>query len=274
MHRKNDLFRPLKRGLELFFLLMFFAASLALVRIDMQKQYAQEQFAVLAAKKEQKRASMSAPPGCPPDCSDPCIAKEEPMDGDTPQILQQYEQFAIENPDFAGWIQIEDTMIDYPVMHTPHDPEKYLNRDFQGNPSISGTPFLDARCNLSSDNLIVYGHNMKSGDLFATLLKYQEKEYCQEHPVIRFDTLYAEGEYEVLSAFYDRVYDANETEFKFYQFIDAANAEQFEQALNILREKSLYETGVDAEWGDQILTLVTCSYHTDNGRFVVVARKI
>lgn len=114
---------------------------------------------------------------------------------------------------------------------------------------------------------------MLDGSMFRSLLKYEQKNYWQAHPTIQFDSLYREGEYEVLAAFYDRVYRQSEDVFKFYQFIDPEGEEDFQQAMENYQKKSLYDTGVTAEYGDQLLTLVTCAYHTANGRFVVVARR-
>ena len=180
-----------------------------------------------------------------------------------------YEQ----NPDLFGWVCIEDTVLDYPVMHTPDDPEKYLRLSFEGETSTAGTPFMDAKCGIDSDNYIIYGHNMKNGTMFREILQYANKSYWQEHPMIRFDTLYEQGEYEVLAAFYDRVYYADENCFKFYRFIKAADKADYDNAIQNYKEKSLYDTGVTAEYGDKLITLVTCSYHEEHGRFVVVARQ-
>lgn len=190
-----------------------------------------------------------------------------------PTVLPQYAQLYEKNNEMFGWILIEDTAIDYPVMHTPEDPEKYLHSDFNGAYSYPGVPFVDAACQPDSDNLLIYAHNMPNGSMFRSLLRYEQKDYWKAHPVIRFDTLYEEQEFEVVAAFYDRVYYKNENGFKFYQFIDAADEADFDNAVAQFRDKSLYDTGVDAEFGDQLITLVTCAYHTDNGRFVVVARK-
>ena len=140
--------------------------------------------------------------------------------------------------------------------------------------STAGTPFMDAKCEIDSDNYIIYGHNMKNGTMFREILQYANKSYWQEHPMIRFDTLYEQGEYEVLSAFYDRVYYADENCFKFYRFIKAADKADYDNAIQNYKEKSLYDTGVTAEYGDKLITLVTCSYHEEHGRFVVVARQM
>lgn len=196
---------------------------------------------------------------------EPVIEEKEPV------ILPQYADLYESNPDMFGWIQIEDTVLDYPVMHTPDVPEKYLRLTFDGEYYVGGTPFMDYRCTGESDNLIFYGHHMKNGTMFTGIIKYADASYWQEHPVIKFNTLYEENEYEVLAAFYDRVYYASEDCFKFYNFIDAENEADFDSAIKNYKAKALYDTGVTPEYGDQLITLVTCSYHHENGRFVVVA---
>ena len=114
---------------------------------------------------------------------------------------------------------------------------------------------------------------MLDGSLFRSRPKYESKSFWQAHPTIHIDTLYEEGEYEVLAAFYDRVYYTYENCFKFYQFIDAADEADFNNAISNFRSKALYDTGVTAAYGDKLITLVTCAYHVEDGRFVVVARK-
>lgn len=196
-----------------------------------------------------------------------------PTQATQPTILPQYAQLYQQNPDMVGWIKIEGTAIDYPVMHTPADPEKYLHVNFEGAYSYPGVPFVDAACTIDSDNLLIYGHNMPNGTMFRSLMQYQQKNFWQNHPTIVFNTLYEEQEYEVLAAFYDRVYYKTEDVFKFYQFIDPQTEEEFDEGIAQFKEKALYDTGVTAEYGDRLITLVTCAYHTDHGRFVVVARR-
>ena len=190
------------------------------------------------------------------------------------QILPQFAELYKENNELYGWIKIADTKINYPVMHSPDDPEKYLHSNFEQEYSYAGLPFLDARCSAESDNLLIYAHNLLNGTMFRSLLKYENKDYWKAHPIIEFDTLYEEQSYEVMAAFYDRVYYKAEDVFKFYQFIDAADEQEYNEAIQNLKNKQIYETGVTAAYCDQLLTLVTCAYHTDNGRFVVVARKV
>ncbi len=188
-------------------------------------------------------------------------------------ILPQYEQLHADNADFYGWLSIDGTKIDYPVMYSPDEPGKYLYGDFNGNYSLSGTPFLDELCSPDSDNLLIYAHNMLDGSMFKGLLGYEKQNFCAEHPVIVFNTLYEQQEFEVLAAFYDEIYQQTDDCFKFYQFIDAENEDDFNYAISQFKEKALYDTGVTAEYGQQLITLITCTYQTENGRFVVVARE-
>ena len=194
---------------------------------------------------------------------------------DEAEILPHLAEMYAQNPDLAGWIKIEDTVVDYPVMYTPEDGEKYIYADFQGKFNVAGLPFIEDDCRMDpeSDNLIIYAHNMKNGSMFASLMKYQKETYWKEHPTILFSTLHEEREYEIVSAFYDKVYYQHETCFKFYQFIDARDEAHFEEAMDYYYEHALYDTGVTAEYGDRLITLVTCAYHIENGRFVVVARE-
>lgn len=179
-----------------------------------------------------------------------------------------------ENNDFAGWLSIDGTAIHYPVMLTPSDPEYYLRRDFYGKSSISGVPFIGEGCNLESDNIIVYGHNMKNGTMFADLTKYSEQDYWETHPDIVFETLEELNRYEIIAVFQDRVHTKNETDaFRFYSYGGVLSKELFDDYIKTVQEKSLYDTGVNAIYGDQLLTLSTCSYHVKDGRFVVVARQ-
>ena len=117
-------------------------------------------------------------------------------------LLESYAAVKEENPDFYGWLSVPDTVIDYPVMHTPSVPERYLRRAFDGSYSTNGVPFLDGACYEDCGNLIIYGHHMEDGTMFADLLKYADQSFWQAHPVIRFDTTEEIAEYEVLAAFY------------------------------------------------------------------------
>ena len=193
---------------------------------------------------------------------------------ETDAASSTYTALKERNPDFFGWISIEGTKLDYPVMHTPEDGEYYLRRDFEGSHSQSGVPFLAADCYEGCGNYLIYGHHMKNGTMFGSLLSYADRAYWEEHPIIRFDTLAASGEYEVLAAFYSQAYPQNaEGVFRYYQYTDVSDASVFADYAAQVQKAALYDTRVSAVYGDELLTLSTCSYHTKNGRFVVVARK-
>lgn len=190
-------------------------------------------------------------------------------------ILPQYEALWQQNDDLAGWLSINGTEIDYPVMHTPEDPEHYLRRAFDGSYAVSGCLFIDGSCVPGSDHVIIYGHQMKNGTMFGSLSKYADEEYAKEHAVICFDTLYTQGVYEVLAAFYSRVYsDQDRDVFRYYQYADLSDSSTFADYVRQVEEAALYDTGTRAQYGDTLLTLSTCSKHVRNGRFVVVAKKI
>lgn len=109
---------------------------------------------------------------------------------------------------------------------------------------------------------------MEKGSMFAMLLEYAEEDFCKEHPVIRFDTLEKEGKYEAPAAFYGKTYRVKDKNvFRYYNYTDLTDPADFDEYLDFVAGASLYETGVTAEYGDQLLTLITCSYNTTDGRF-------
>ena len=178
-----------------------------------------------------------------------------------------------ENPDCIGWLTIEGTKIDYPVMYRPGDKNYYLHRDFNGDYSANGCLFLAEECVPGdSDNLIIYGHHMNSGKMFADLEKYKDKGFYEEHPTILFRTIWGNEQYQILSAFTTPVYTGND--FNYYSFIKAQKGADYEYFIREIKRKAIYETGITAEYGDKLLTLSTCEYSQRNGRMVVVAKKI
>lgn len=178
------------------------------------------------------------------------------------------------NPDFFGWIEIKGTVVNYPVMHTPKDPEFYLHRAFDGREAYSGVPFMDAYCFYGCGNYIVYGHNMKNKTMFKTITYYEDVEFWKEHPTVQFDTLYDEGTYDVVAAFYSQVYpEGAKNAFPYYQYNDLREEQRFTEYATQIKAASLYDTGIELKYGDQLLTLSTCEYHRTDGRFVVVAKR-
>ena len=198
-------------------------------------------------------------------------------DKDTPipDILPEYKKIHQKNQKLIGWVKIDDTIIDYPVMQTVNN-EYYLNHNFNQEEDRNGCIFMDYQCDVvkGCDNMILYGHHMKSGKMFGTLNKYSEEAYYEEHPIIQFDTIYEKGKYQVMYVFRSKVYSEEDVTFKYYQFINATSEMEFNSYLNEMAELSLYDTGITASYGDKLLTLSTCDYQEKKGRFVVVAKKI
>lgn len=201
---------------------------------------------------------------------------EEVTEETEPQMLAHMAELYAENPDIYGWITIEGTKIDYPIMYTPNENMKYLYKDFEEKYDPAGLPFIDNTCSVDpeSTNLIIHGHNMNSGTGFAALHGYAEQEFYEEHPTVTITTLYEERTYEVVAAFYDRIYHYTEECFKFYRFVDAHTEAEFIEAAAYYRANNLLDTGIELKYGDQLITLATCSHHTKDGRFVVIVRLV
>ena len=191
------------------------------------------------------------------------------------EVLEEYQTLYNKNKSLIGWLKIDDTNIDYPVMQTANN-EYYLDHNYNQEYDRNGSLFLDKDCDVvhRNTNLIIYGHHMKSGKMFGNLNKYSSEDYCKKHPTIQFDTIYEKGTYEVMYVFRSRIYNEDEIVFKYYQFLDAASEQEFNSNMQAMAEMSLYDTGVRAGYGDELLTLSTCDNAEADGRFVVVAKKI
>lgn len=202
------------------------------------------------------------------------LTEEERKQSEDMGVLEKYFRLHEKNQDLAGWIQVGGTKIDYPVMQNQSEPEYYLHRNFDREEDQNGLPFLDAACDIknSGDNFLVYGHHMKSGLMFTGLLSYGEKEFYNQHKEITFDTIYKEGTYQVFAAFYEEIPEQGK-EAAFMKAGGEIEKEQFEEYVKYACEKALYPTGITPVYGQQLLTLVTCSYHANEGRFIVVAVK-
>lgn len=194
---------------------------------------------------------------------------------ETPDILEEYQALYVKNKSLIGWIKIDGTSIDYPVMQTRNN-DYYLDHGFDQKEDKNGSIFLDMDCSIwpRSTNLLLYGHNMKSGKMFGTLSKYKDKSFFDKHQTFQFDTLYEKGTYKVLYVFSEVVHESTEVTFKYYQFIDANSKEEFDSNMNEMANMSLYDTGNFAEYGDKLITLSTCDYGENAERFAVVAKKI
>ncbi len=177
-------------------------------------------------------------------------------------ILPQYRELYAQNPDLVGWLRVDGTDIDYPVVQVPGDNTAYLRRGFDGLYAGGGTLFIDGRCRLGlaegetpTANWLLYGHNMAGGSMFGTLDRYAEADFCAEHPTFTFDTLYAPGTWRVAAVLRTEL---GADELPYYAFFDAADRAAWQTWMDALLPQALYDTGVTPQYGDQLLTLSTC----------------
>lgn len=198
---------------------------------------------------------------------------------------ENYRKPKEKKPDIIGQIKIPGTKIDYPVMWTPDNPEKYLRTDFNGDYALCGLPFAAADCRISANpdepdctNTLIYGHHMQDGTMFAELVDYEKQEFTDKHRIIEYDRIFEDSSYmaetyEVIAAFKTEVNTGRESEFKYYKFTDLSSEKQLNQFLEKVDERNLISGNTDIPAGTKLLTLSTCSYHVadKNGRFVVVA---
>ena len=204
------------------------------------------------------------------------LATPTPVPTPTPEPTVQPRLAALydTNGDLFGWVTIPDTNIDYPVMYTPQSPWYYLKRDFSGNDSPAGVPFLDESCAPDDAVLLIHGHHRKDGLMFTNLVNYQKREFWESHPYVLLDTLTEQRTYAVFAAVETRIYeDWRQNVFR-YEQLDVFTPEAFEAYFAQVQAIALYDTGISVSWGDEVLLLSTCAYHTSEGRFVVLAKRI
>jgi len=205
----------------------------------------------------------------------PWVTITHPDTGEVVELLPEFADLFLLNPDAVGWISIDGTNINYPVVQTEIDnPNYYLNRNFDGKDSLRGCIYVNEYCNVfkPSDNVTIYGHRMNDDTMFGELGSYMYKSFWEKHQYIRFDTLQERHLYQVICVFST---SANEGEgFTYHRFIDARDALQFDAFVKQCQILSYYETGIDAEYGDKLITLSTCEYTRSNGRLVVVAKRV
>ena len=190
-----------------------------------------------------------------------------------PDVLPEYEALCAENPDTIGWLKIDGTGIDNVVMYAPDEIDKYLHTDFYGSYAYRGCLFMDEYCDIfSSDNIIIYGHNMTDYTMFGSLMYYVSEDFYKAHKTISFDTIYEKQTYEIVAAVKTALVPEGEDRFKYYEYTGHDDG-QFNEYVKFLVENKLYDTDAEIEPGDKLLTLSTCAYHVKDGRFIVVAKK-
>lgn len=197
------------------------------------------------------------------------IANNE-FDEITEEYGRDVDVLQTDNPNCVGWVSIADTRIDYPVMYTPDDPEFYLHRNFEGEYSSAGTPFLGKGCLIDGNSSIVYGHHMNDGSMFATLTKFDNPDFGLNH-TIEYKTILDSGNYRLIGCWYEDLTARNP--YRYWDQVGNLDEQRFNDYVAAVKSLSMYNTGVTAEYGDTLLALSTCSYGTADERFIVVAVK-
>lgn len=195
------------------------------------------------------------------------------------QILKEYRGFYEADNDFYGWIKVEDTDIDFPVMFTPDDPDFYENKNLRKEilpPGAGGWwIWIDGNTTEDTENVIIYGHNMKYGEMFGSLKKYyKEPDFYEAHKYIQFDTLYERGTYEIISVVKTKDYSEDESHYRFYDHIELDSEEEFREYVDNAKKNAEFHIETTAEFGDRLITLSTCDYWTEDGRILIIAKKI
>lgn len=198
------------------------------------------------------------------------------IDPSTLTVLPEYAELYSQNPEMAGWLSIDNTDINYPVMQRKGDNEYYLRRSFEGAEDSNGTLFVDYRSDIvnQTTNTIIYGHNMHSGMMFGSLKKYLDPAYFADHKTVRFSTIYEHRIYEVVAVCMSEVKYQDENDYRYYNFIQADNEAQFEAFLANVKALSVYGENIPLTKYDKILTLSTCNSYTEDGRLFIVAKRV
>lgn len=254
------------------FALVFIISAIYIANYLINSSVQSSQYDELSAMVESLRGQQS-------NSADPTVPSGGSSDssgGDTSEstILPEYQAVYELNPDMVGWIKIEGTKVDYPVMQTPDNEDYYLYHNFNKEWSLWGAIYAREECDIftPSDNITLYGHHMRDGSMFAQLDKFKNKSFWEEHKTFTFDTLYEHHTYEIIAVFKTSAITGEG--FAYHKFSQASSEEEFNEFISTVKSLQFYDTGVTAEYGDMLLTLSTCEYTLEEGRFVVVAKRI
>ena len=289
---KLDALEALKDILLIITITCFAIAGIAAIKSNVDKKKNREETDELRARVAAAAETQSSVPlESTAVTEEPDIVAEDAEEEVIPDpvMLAEYKELYADNNDMAGWIRIEDTKIDYPVMQTFGDNGwYYLDKSFSKSKNSNGSLFADPDCVIGtgskkyedkdgthpSTNIIIYGHRMNNGDMFGGLGNFLKKDYGLSHNVIYFDSLYEHRKYELIAVFRSKIFYTDEEVFKYYQFTEAKTKEEFDASVKSIKEMAVYDTGVEAQWGDEFITLSTCDHYTPNGRLVVVGKRV
>ena len=264
---------PILLGL---FATLFLVSAAVLINYSLQSKKNKDQYDELANLVQQQQQAIANPDGNSDGTASlsPMVEVTHPKSGKKLMVLREYAALFERNPDIIGWIRVDGTKVNYPVMQTPTRGSYYLYRDFYGKSNNHGCIYAYAESDVftPSDNVTIGGHNMRDDSMFGTLHNYDDPEFYKEHRYITFDTIYEHHTYEIISVFYTT--DYLDTGFAYHWFVNGTE-EQFKRFVATCKELSLYEIEATASYGDKLITLSTCDddYVDSHGRFAIVAKR-
>lgn len=197
-------------------------------------------------------------------------------------VSKRYVDLFKKNNDFIGWIKIEGTKLDQPVVRG-EDNSFYLNKTLEKKHNAFGVPFADYRSmvglGVQSDNITIYGHAAKDGTFFAPVKEYNDIEFYKKHPTITFNTIFGDGEYKIVSRFIEYVDPDNRKMFNYHDYVTFTDEQVYNKFVKSYQERSYFVAPVDVEFGDKFITLSTCNTEIVNSnktpyRDVLIARKV
>lgn len=259
-------------------LIVFVVSAIYVANYFLEAKQHQSEFNDLAAIMESVQAQTT--PGTPSTTLNPGTATD-PVEGETlpgqeteaaePVMLPEFAALYAMNPDIVGWIKIEGTKVNYPVMQTPDQADYYLKRNFDKNYSAWGCIYVREQCDVNepSDNVTIYGHHMNDGSMFAALDRYMQQSNWEKNSYITFDTLYEHRTYQIFAVF--KTTATVGKGFSYHLLVDAETEDEFNEFIATCKELALYDTGITPVYGDKIICLSTCEYSQTNGRLVVAA---
>lgn len=209
-------------------------------------------------------------------------------------MTEEAKMLLKQNKDIAGWLKIKNTNVDYPVLKDPGEVtpdmsyyggvscpanDYYLHRDLDGSYKFAGTLYMDYRDNFGgveseqSENIIIYGHNMANNTMFGSIRRYrQDESFFEQSPFIEFSSNYKDYDYVICACL---ITGGNwYSDFIYWDMEELDTEEDFNYYMRNVKEKQLYDWGVDVKYGDKLLTLSTCYADEDNSRFLIIARRL
>ena len=201
-----------------------------------------------------------------------CALAEPVAEATLPPMQESFAELYAQNPHVVGWLEM-DPDIALPVVQW--DNSFYMDHDFDGNESVAGTLFVDSRNSLDpqDDHILIYGHNMKDGSMFGSLNNYRNVGFLRATTCIQFNTIYGDAQYVPFALFDASMTKDDPNYFKLIR-LNFSEEQPFDAFLEDVQSRSLFNIPVDVNEDDQLLSLVTCSYSMDNGRFIIMCRKL